>query len=203
MTRATLAALAALASLALAAAPARAQHGNQSDNGGHYSNGTWGMRSVNEMFSRTGNDVVFRSARVGCEVRAADRAYRDSLGALPQTPAERRVLELLAIDTGTPPVDAVAAALAHGADAGSPLGRAARRLADALSGLMRDRPGCPRERDEYEESEQWKEALNAFQDYVQGAPDSAFSPPAPELVAIHAALQSVITHVLKPAHSRW
>jgi hypothetical protein len=203
MTRATLAALAALASLVLAAAPARAQHGNHSDYSGHYSTGSFGMRSVNELFSRAGNDVVFRSARVGCAVRGAERDYRDSVATQPQTPGQRRVLDLLAINAGTPSADAVAAALAHGAGAGSPLGQAARRLADALSGLMKDLGGCSQVRDEYPEAAQWQEAVRAFQDYVDHAPDSAFSPPAPELVAIHAALQSVITHVLKPAHSRW
>jgi len=203
MTRATLAALAALASLALAAAPARAQHGNHSDHSGHYSSGVWGMRSVNELFSRTGNDVVFRSARMGCAVRGAERDYRDSVATQPQTPAQRRVLDLLAINAGTPSADAVAAALARGADAGSPLGQAARRLADALSGLMRDLGGCPRERDEFPEAEQWRQAIKAFQDYVHDAPDSAFSPPAPELVAIHAALQSVVTRALSKPHSRW
>lgn len=196
MTRATLAALAALASLALAATPARAQHGNHSDHSGHYSTGSWGMRSVNELFSRSGHGVVFRDARIGCAVREAVRIYRDSVARQPQTPAERRVLDLLAINAGPPPVDAVAAALAHGANPGSPLGRAARRLAEALNGLMRDRLGCPEDRDEYPEATQWEEAVKAFQDYVHDAPDSAFSPPAPELLVIHDALESVVERAL-------
>jgi hypothetical protein len=201
MTRATLAALAALATLALAAAPAQAQgnspaHSHRSDHTGHHNTGSWGMRSVNELFARSGNGVVFRTAKLGCALRGAERAYRDSVATQPQTPAERRVLELLAIDAGSPPVDAVAAALAHGADPGSPLGQAARRLADALSGLMQDRAGCPDERAEYPEATQWEAAIDAFQDYVKDAPDSAFSPPAPELLAIHAALQRVVEGAL-------
>ena len=196
MTRATLASLAALASLAFAASPARAQHGNQSDHSGHYITGPWGMRSVNELFSRSGRGVVFRTARIGCAVRGAEQAYRDSVAPLPHTPAEQRVFDLLAVSAGSPPVDAVAAALAHGEGAGSPLGMAARRLADALNGLMRDRGACSDSREEYPEAPQWEEAIDAFQDYVRNAPDSAFSPPAPELVAIHAALQSVITRAL-------
>jgi hypothetical protein len=197
MTRATLAALAALASLALAA-PARAQTGNQSDVSGPYSNGIFsaGMRLENEMFSRAGNTVVFRNARTGCALRGAEQAYRDSVSPLPHTPAEQRVLDLLAVTAGTPPADAVAAALAHGADPASPLGQAARRLSDALTRLMRDRGGCAESRDEYPEAPQWQEAVMAFNDYVRNAPDSAFSPPAPELVAIHQALESVVTRTL-------
>jgi len=196
MTRATLAALAALASLALAASPARAQTGNHSDHSGHYITGMWGMRSVNEMFGHSGNDVVFRTPRIGCSVRGAERAYRDSVASQPQSPAQRRVLELLAIDAGSPPVDAVAAALAHGAPPGSPLALAAGRVANALSGLMQDRAGCPQQRKDYPEAPQWQEAIDAFQAYVRHAPDSAFSPPAPELIAIHQALLSVIDRTL-------
>jgi hypothetical protein len=203
MTRLGLAALAALASLALAAAPAAAQSGNVSDPSGHYSNGSFGMRSVNELFSRRGNDVGFRSARIGCAVRFAERAYRDSVARQPQTPAQRRVFDLLGINPGTPSADPVAAALAHGADPASPLGVAARRLADALKGLMTDREGCPEDRDEFPEAAQWQEAIKAFQAYVRDAPDLAFSPPAPELVVIHAALQEVIVRALRPPHSRW
>jgi hypothetical protein len=198
MTRATLAALATLASLALAASPARAQHGNHSDHSGHYNTGSWGMRSVNEMFAHNGNDdVVFRTPRIGCSLRGAERAYRDSVAGLPQTPAQRRVLDLLAINPGgTPSPDAVAAALARGASPDSPLGMAARRLATALTGLMQERAGCPDDRGEYPEAAQWQEAVDAFQDYVRNAPDSALSPPAPELMAIHQALLSVINRTL-------
>jgi hypothetical protein len=200
MTRATLAALAALATLALAA-PARAQgsspgHSHRSDHTGHYVTGSWGMRSVNELFSRSDNGVVFRTAKIGCSLRGAEQAYRDSVAGQPQTAEQRRVLDLLAIDAGTPSADAVAAALAHGADPGSPLGQASRRLADALNGLMRDLGACPQERGEYPEAAQWQAAVQAFQDYVNGAPDSAFSPPAAELLAIHDALRSVIERTL-------
>jgi hypothetical protein len=197
MTRATFAALAALASLALAASPARAQHGNHSDHSGHHNTGSWGMRSVNEMFAHNGNDdVVFRTPRIGCSLRGAEAAYRDSVATQPQTPAQRRVLDLLAINPGTPSPDAVAAALARGAGPDSPLGMAARHLATALTGLMQARAGCSEDRGEYPEAPQWQEAIDAFQDYVRNAPDSALSPPAPELLAIHQALLSVINRTL-------
>jgi hypothetical protein len=204
MTRATLAALAALASLALSAAPARAQHANHghgqhSDVGGHHVTSLLGasLRTVNEMFSRSGDAVVFRSARIGCAVRGAEQAFRDSVAGQPQTPEQRRVFELLAVDAGTPAPDAVAAALAHGAAPDSPLGMAAKGLADALSGLMRDRGACSQERAEYPEAPQWQQAIDAFENYVRHAPDSAFSPPAAELLAIHQALESVIAGALR------
>jgi hypothetical protein len=212
MTRATLAALAALASLALAAAPARAQQGNNSDNSGHYSAGSWGMRSVNELFSRVGNDVEFRSERIGCAIRGAERAWRDSVATHPQTPYQRFVSDLLTVGGATPAADSVTAALVRGAGPGTPLTQAARRLATALNGLMRDRGGCSqtpadsisgRRPDEFPEAPQWQEAIRAYQAYVRNAPDGVFSPPVPELVAIHAALQSVITRALSSPHSRW
>jgi hypothetical protein len=202
MIRATLAALAALATLALAAAPARAQgnspgHSHRSDHTGHHNTGSWGMRSVNEMFAHNGNDdVVFRTPRIGCSLRGAEAAYRDSVATQPQTPAQRRVLDLLAINPGTPSPDAVVAALARGAGPDSPLGMAARRLATALTGLIQARAGCSEDRGEYPEAPQWQEAIDAFQDYVRNAPDSALSPPAPELLAIHQALLSVINRTL-------
>jgi len=202
MTRATLAALAALASLALAA-PARAQTGNQSDISGPYSSGAFtGMRLENQLFSRAGSTVVFRTPRTGCALRGAEEAYRDSVLPLPRTQAEQRVLDLLAVTAGAPPTDAVAAALARGADPSSALGRAARRLADALTGLMRNRGACGDSRDDYPEAPQWEEALKAYNDYVRGAPDSAFSPPTPELLAIHGALQDVVTRALRNPRAR-
>jgi len=65
-----------------------------------------------------------------------------------------------------------------------------------LDGLMRDLGGCVPAREQYTEAPQWEEAIQAFNDYIHHAPDSAFSPPAPELIAIHEALQSVVTHAL-------
>jgi len=200
MTRATFAALAALASLALAGAPASAQrgghHGNHSDHSGHHSTGSFGMRSENEMFGRNGDAVVFRNARIGCALRGAEQAYRDSVANLPLTPSQERVLTLLGAHAGTPSADAVAAALARGSDPASPLGQAARALADALSGLMRDRGGCSSSREAYDEAGQWQQAIEAFKQYVKNAPDEALSPPAPELIAIHDALQAVIDAAL-------
>lgn len=198
-------ALAAAALAAAAAAPARAQIGNQSDNSGPNVTGSGpnggsflgaGIRTENEMFGRSGDRVVFRNPAVGCALRGAERAYRDSVANTTPTPSEQRVQTLLGAREGGGDADAVARALAHGAAPDSPLGRQARALADAMNGLMRDRGGCADDRQAYDEAPQWQEAVRAFNDYVHHAPDEAFSPPAPELVAIHQALQSVVARTL-------
>jgi hypothetical protein len=197
--------LAAAAAIA-AAAPARAQIGNQSDTSGPIPTGSGpaggsflgpGLRTENEMFARTGNQVTFRNARTGCALRTAERSYRDSVAAVTPTPSEMRVQTLLGARDGAADPNAVATALAHGASPDSPLGRAAQSLANALNGLMRDRGGCADTREAYDEAPQWQDAVRAFNDYLRTAPDDAFSPPAPELVAIHDALQSVVYHTLR------
>ena len=202
MSRTILLRTLAVAALAAAAAPARAQSGNQSDNSGPNVTGSGpnggsylgaGLRTENEMFGRSGDQVVFRTPAVGCALRGAERAYRDSVAATNPSPSERRVQALLG---GAGDADAVARALAHGAAPGSPLGRQARELADAMNGLMRDRGACADDRQAYAEAPQWKEAVRAFNEYVHHGPDEAFSPPAPELVAIHQALQSVVARTL-------
>jgi hypothetical protein len=193
------------AALLLAAAPARAQVGNQSDvpptgpaSGAAGSYLGPGLRTENEMFARDrgGELTVFRNAATGCALRAAERLYRDSLAAAPRTPAQARVQTLLGLLPGTPDPEAVAAALAHGAEPTSPLGRAASALAMALNGLMRDLGPCADRREAYTEAPQWQEAIRAFNAYIHTAPDAAFSPPAPELVAIHEALQTVVFRTL-------
>lgn len=213
MTRATRFALTAgAAALALAGAPAAAQSGNQTDISGPIITGSGpaggsylgaGLRSENEMFGRIGDDVVFRNARIGCGVRGAVDFWRDSVARVTRAPAEERVYRLLTATVDSVAITgAVAAALAHGSDAAAPLGVASRRLADALYGLMRDRGGCSPNRREYTEAPRWREAIEAFKDYVRDAPDRAFSPPAPELMAIHAALQSVVWNALRRGDAR-
>jgi hypothetical protein len=198
--------LLAAACAVLAAAPARAQSGNNSDNGGFIPGGGGGhsggflgpgLRTENELFARNGREVVFRNARTACALRGAERLYRDSVAATTPTAAEARVQTLLGVRDGTGDVDAVAAALRHGASPESPLGQAARALADALNGLMRDRGACGTDREDFGEAGQWQDAIRAYNDYIRVAPAEAFSPPAPELVAIHDALQSVVYHTLR------
>lgn len=215
MTRVSRISLAALAALAAAAAPLAAQTGNQTDvtgpilTGSGPSGGSFlgaGLRSENEMFGRVGNQVVFRNARIGCAVRGAANAWRDSVQALQRSPAEQRVLDLVTASEGSPALaslgPSITAALTHGGDAGSPFGLAARRLADAMGGLLRNRGGCTQSRQDYGEAPQWQEAIEAFKAFVHDAPDSAFTPPAPELIAIHAALQSVVANALSRADAR-
>jgi hypothetical protein len=203
---ALLRACAALSLLAAVAAPARAQIGNQSDNSGPNVTGSGanggsflgaGLRFENELFARAAERVVFRNARVACALRGAERAYRDSVAAVTPTPSELRVQTLLGARDGTADADGVAQALAHGAAPDSPLGRAAHDLANSLNGLMRDRGACADDRDGFEEAGQWQDAIHAFNRYVREAPDEAFAPPAPELVAIHDALQRVVAGTLR------
>ncbi|HET7234591.1 MAG TPA: hypothetical protein VFJ16_31555 [Longimicrobium sp.] len=189
--------------LILAAAPARAQSGNQSDipippisGAGSGSFLGPGLRAENEMFGRNNNGVVFRNAKTGCAIRNAAQAYRDSVATAPRTPSQAQVQTLLGALDGTADPAAVESALAHGADPASDVGRAASALANALNGLLRNRGGCSDDRNAYTEAPQWQEAIRAFNDYVRTAPDSMMSPPAPQLVAIHDALQSVISHAL-------
>lgn len=195
-----------LAAALLAASPAAAQTGNQSDVSGPNVTGSGGaggsylgagLRTENELFSRAGERVVFRTPALGCTLRGSELAYRDSVLARTPSQAEARVQTLLGLREGTPDVDGVARVLAHGSAPDSPLGRMSRRLADALNGLMRDRCGCATGRDGYDEAPQWQDAIRAFNEYVHDAPDQAFSPPAPELVAIHEALQSVVLATLR------
>jgi hypothetical protein len=209
MARIRLLPLLAAAALLAGALPAAAQSGNQSDipitpisgaGGGSYLGP--GLRTDNEMFTRTsGGHTFFRSAGMGCQLRTAEQAWRDSVAAAPRTPSEMRVQILLGALPGPPQVDTVAVALAHGAAPASPTGRAARALAEALDGLLVNRCGCVERREEYVEAKPWQDAIRAFNDYVRIAPESAFSPPAPELVAIHAALQQVIFATLHRARA--
>ena len=155
-----------------------------------------GIRTENEMFSAVGERVVFRTPSVGCKVRGATRAFRDSVASVALPPSAQRAYSLMGAVPGSGSADEVAGALAKGAAPGSPLARKARSLADAVSGLMRDRGGCSDIPESYEEAPQWKQAIEAFQDYIRSAPDEAFAPPSPELLAIHAALQSVVAAAL-------
>lgn len=202
--------LAVTAAVLLAAAPARAQIGNQSDvgppvisMGGEGSFLGPGLRTENEMFARINDaDVVFRNAATGCAVRTARRLFGDSVATAPRTAAQLRVQTLLGLVQGTPETGAVATALAKGADPASPFGQSARALANSLLGLMATPCICSDDRDDYTEAPKWQEAIRAFNHYVRTAPDSAFSPPAPELVAIHDALQTVIWRTLSADRRR-
>lgn len=206
ITRRT-AALAVAATLA-AAAPVLAQSGNQSDvpgpnptgsgaAGGSYQGA--GMRLQNELFDQANGHTIFRTAHLGCLLRSAEKVYDDSLARTSTPPSVRRVETLMrsAPSTRSPALaDSVAAALARGAAPGSVLDLHARALAAAVDGVMQDRCGCVGDRDGYVEAPQWQRALAAFEDYVHTAPDSALSPPAPELVAIRDALQTVVDRAL-------
>jgi hypothetical protein len=203
--------LLALGSLLLPLA-ASAQIGNSTDpgfpgpiTGGGANSGSFlgaGLRTENELFKRIGDRVVFRTAKLGCALRGAEQSYRDSVAGAPHSPSQQRVLDLLAVTPGTPPTDAVAAALAHGAAPGTALATAARTLADAMTGLMQDRGGCGSGEQDFPEAEQWQRAIDAFKAYVHDAPDAAFAPPAPELVALHDAILYVVSRTLSDPSAR-
>ncbi|HYJ78247.1 MAG TPA: hypothetical protein VEW03_01490 [Longimicrobiaceae bacterium] len=195
-----LALAAALAALA-AAAPVRGQTGNASD----------APAPPPPTFLR--NDVALSPRFLAdlradvCAVGSAIDAYRDSVSRSVSADsvrrdAERRVMELLAADSlqGASAVRAVADALAGPYGDESPVGRAARRVAEALIGLLQPRGGCvvePAERREQgrREAERWTRALRAYSDFIEAAPPSLFSPPAPELLALHDALEDVMGRV--------
>jgi hypothetical protein len=209
--------LAAAAFALLAARPALAQFTTDNDfplpiGGGGPFAGSFlgpGLRTENELFRRMGERVTFRTPRIGCAVRGAAEAYADSVRRVARTPAEARVDSLLFAAEGsdrTALAARVAAALARGADPASPAGEHARELADALAGLFQNRGGCTfddpdgdDEEDEYPEAAQWYQAIKAYNDFITDAPDQVFAPPAPELLAIHDALQRVIYAALGAA----
>jgi hypothetical protein len=145
---------------------------------------------------------VFRNAATGCAIRTARRLFGDSVAMAPRTAAQLRVQTLLGLVQGTPETDAVATALAKGAAPASPFGQSARALANSLLLLMATPCTCSDDRDAYTEAPQWQQAIRAFNHYVRTAPDSAFAPPAPELVAIHDALQNVIWRTLTTVRGR-
>lgn len=186
---------------------AAAQGGNQSDIGFPSVTGSGalganmsgpGLRGVNELFARDSRATRFRNATVGCSVRTAARAYRDSVAGVPRDPRSAAVDALLA---GSPSADAaaVAAALSRGAPAAAGETRA---LADALHGLYDPRTGCPDDAREFAEAPRWEEAIRMYRELLAALPDEALAPPAPELLAVHGALQSVLVRSTRRREGR-
>ena len=186
-----------LAATLLLAVGAAAQTGNQSDIGfpnvtgsgavGGHLNGP-GLRGANELFVHDALATRFRNAAVGCGVRSAARAYADSAAAAPRDPRSAAVYALLA---GSPSADAgaLAAALSRGAPAAA---GEARALANALRGLYAPPTGCPDDAEEFAEAPRWEEAFQAYRAFLRALPDEALAPPAPELLAVHDALENVL-----------
>lgn len=205
------AALLGAAALLLPAA-AGAQTGNQTDNGfplpiggsgpigGSYLGP--GLRTENELFVRLADRVGFRDAQAGCAVRAAAGEFRDSAAA-PCGERARLVYLLLGARDGdrtSSLASQLADAISRGAPPESRTGRAARRLADALTNLFRERPGGGCGGDD--EAEDWYRALVAYNEFVTTAPDSVFAPPSDELLIVHDALQRVVTAALRESRDR-
>jgi hypothetical protein len=194
----------ALAAL-LAAPPAGAQTGNQTDIpppappgglGGSYLGP--GPRFENEFLVRDGQRVLFRRASAGCVVRRTAQRWYDSTAHVRRTGAEYRVETLMTrASGGDAEVEALARILRAGAGPESPTGRAARELAESIDGLLLWRCECPPRREDYTEAEQWDRAIRAYSAYLAVAPDAVFSPPSPELRAVHDALSGVIGDALR------
>ncbi|HYW09716.1 MAG TPA: hypothetical protein VE913_22320, partial [Longimicrobium sp.] len=100
----------------LLATGAAAQGGNQSDIGFPIITGSGavggnmsgpGLRAGNALFARDSRSTRFRNATVGCSVRTAARAYRDSVAGVPRDPRSAAVDALLA---GSPSADPAAVA---------------------------------------------------------------------------------------------
>jgi len=195
----------ALAAAALLAAPALAQSGNQTDPpfnpppgaiSGSYLGP--GARFESELLLRVGNRVGFRDAAAGCAARRSVLAWSDSTARRTRTGAEHRVDLLMTRSTGgAAGVEAMAAALRGGTGYDSPTGQAALELASALDGLFLWRCDCPAEVEDYTEGGQWARAINAYGALLDVAPPALFSPPPPELLAIHDALRDVLGHTLR------
>jgi len=190
---------------ALLAAPAIAQSGNQTDTppppppggitGSYFGPGA---RFESELLLRVGNRTGFRDAAAGCAARRSILSWSDSTARRVRTGAERRVDLLLTRATGgAAEVEAMAAALRGGTGYDSPTGQAALELARALDGLFLWRCECPAEVEDYTEGSQWARAINAYGILLEVAPPALFSPPPPELVAIHDALGDALGHTLR------
>ncbi|HYW09491.1 MAG TPA: hypothetical protein VE913_21195, partial [Longimicrobium sp.] len=106
-----------------------------------------------------------------------------------------------ALLAGSPSADAaaVAAALSRGAPAAA---GPARALADALHGLYDPRTGCPDDPREFAEAPRWEEAIRSYRELLAALPDEALAPPAPELLAVHGALRSVLVKFTRRREGR-
>ena len=206
---------AALLALALAL-PAGAQSGNGSDaTGPNVTGSVPDTHMTNSMFADLPTRTEFRNRDLACRLRQAEDAQHDSLQSLfaqadrdpslaardPALAAKRQV-EALLYGPGAgdgqalgPAATAVADALARRRGGGF-VDQAGRTLARLLDGLMRNRGGCSQRRSDYDEAEQWKDAIRAFNDYVRSAPDEVFAREPGELTAIHDALLRVIDTAL-------
>lgn len=71
-------------------------------------------------------------------------------------------------------------------------GDAAHQLVAALAGLGAERPGYVDARQRFRDGARWKEALRAYQAYLNTAPDALMDPPPAELVAVAVILDRVV-----------
>lgn len=210
---------AAAAAALLAAAPAAAQPFRSDVTGppitgsgvagvGYHGAGFREME--NAIFRRTQGRVAFRSCRIasGIGARAARTAGELGRGELrpPRSwrnpvdfgdGAQAAVLGLLTdANTNTPAARRVLGALRGGVP-GEP-GDEPEQLVAALAGLFQDRPGggsCQG----WVPGERWAAAFQAYQNFVENAPDASLDPLSPELAVIGVVLRDLVDAALRAA----
>lgn len=210
----------AVAAALLAAAPAAAQPFRSDVTGPHITgSGVAGVsfhgaafRDIeNALFRRAQGRVVFRSRGIAARMRAqADTGAaalrqgtiqppRDWDGSVPLTPeAQAAVLSLLTnAGTDTPEARRVVAALRGGVP-GEP-GDEAEQLVAALAGLFLVPEEPVGRRGQYVAGERWAAAFQAYENFVQNAPDTSLDPLTPELGAIGAVVRDLVDAGLSAA----
>lgn len=209
----------AVAAALLAAAPAAAQFRSDVTGPSITGSGVAGVsfhgaafRDIeNALFRRTEGRVVFRNREIAARMRAqADTAIsalrqgtvqppRAWDGSVPLTPeAQAAVASLLTgASTDTPEARRIVAALRGGVP-GEP-GDEAEQLVAALAGLFLV-PGEPVGRGgRYVAGERWAAAFQAYENFVQNAPDTSLDPLTPELGVIGALVRDLVDAGLSAA----
>lgn len=154
------------------------------------------------LFREVGGQTAFRSRAVADAVLAeAGQAERAACAGTLQPPpdwpedlrvpveAQRVVCGLLARPgLDTPPArEALVALIARGGSE-----TAAQALVAALAGLTAAQPGFVDGRERHVDGAQWEAAIRAYEEFLEGAPDSLMESPPEELVAIALVLDRVV-----------
>lgn len=212
--------VAAVCAVALAALPASAQIGNGSDvtgpgltnggiAGGTYDAGGF-QRAENAVFRTPNGTTLWATGEVACAVTAAvpgvERALRDGpLNARPETGgapvddgARQAIWQVMRADSVDRPsaADALAQQLRGGAEPDSRLGRRARSLADALSGLLGKAATCPPQ-ERMIVAEPWEQAVFAYDRFLDARREAGQAPGA--VLGVHAVLDTLMDAALAAA----
>jgi hypothetical protein len=210
---------AAVLAAALTALPSTAQIGNGSDitgpgitnggiAGGTYQSGGF-RNSDNAVFSTPNGTTIWTSGEVACAVTAAVPGVAQSLREGPLQPrpevggapvddeARRALWEVMradSVDRG-PASESLAAMLRGGAEPNSRVGRRARSLVDALSGLLGKAATCPPQ-ERLIVAEPWEDAVFSYDRFLD-ARDAG--QPNPAVVGVHSVLDTLMDAALAAA----